>query len=468
MHWLGYVLAILNIVGVIAVGSLGSMDYAKRRAWAFSLYLHELALQGLPVDETAKDPQGRPLTERLSEEVLAELFTPPAVGSPVVTQMDEVNRVKDLLRTQANQGLGAQRLAFQARVLLPLATTQLEREHLLFCRNHFATKQTETAFKSRFQKAWAQALKAPPEAPAGGKQPDSLEKAFRLALLEQEGGSAEPFTQEFLLKIPADRRAAQAVNFDQVYEQVVALLQERYTRRLDDAFDVAAAVAAASGAANTEPRKSLTGDPRRVAIARLLFNACPLLAEQAINEGKGGVKDAELLKGLPPGLAMHQLRLLDTDAYKNAVLRLRIVVGVRALTDAMTEQGEMVRQMYADLLREMSAERLQFVGAHGVLLEAVIEKAAQTEAEVALLAREQQNLTDQEGLVKRRQADVKQHEDELAEARARTAAELKKLEEMSQKLFDLRIILRDTRAKNLGGEQKIRELERRIRELESK
>jgi hypothetical protein len=475
MHWLGYVLAILNLVGIITVGSLGSLDYAKRRAWTHSLYLHEVTLVGLPVDGSEVDPQGRLLTDRLSEDLLRDLFTPVG-GNPVLTQMEEVARVRSVLQNQAGQGEGNQRLAYRARVLLPLSDTELEREHLLLCRNQFAAPATEATFKARLRHALTQALKPPPVAPAGRKQlEDSLEKAFRLALLEQEGGSAEPFTSELLRLLPADRKAAQTIMFDEIFAKVVALLQERYTRRLDDAFDIAAAVKAAEAAQQarsmapiSEPNKALLGDPRRVAIARLLFDVCPLLAEEAISQGRGGPKDAEILQKLSPGSAAYQDRLLDTDAYRKALERAQLIVGVQAMAAAMTEQGQLVQQMSSDLTRELVAERLQFVAAHGVLLESVLERAAQTAAEVALLAREQQSLTDQEGLVKRRQADVKQAEQELAESRARTAVEMQKLQSMSQRLFDLRVILRDTRAKNLEGEEKIRDLEKRIRDLESK
>jgi len=472
MHWLGKVLAILNLVGVLAVGCLACMDYAKRRAWAYSLFRHELVLSGLPVQETDADAQGRRQTELLSEAVLIDLFKEVG-GAPVLTQQDEVKRLQSMFEQQislSNDPLRpvpeSARLQAYARVLLPLAPSNLEREHLLLYRNHFATKDTEAAFKARLQRAYAEAVKSPPE--------ESIEKAFRQALDELGGGSAEPFTSALLRKMPDDRKLAAALNFEEEFKTVVLGLLEQLDKRFHQAFDEALAVnfekAAQEASRNqvTEPAKSLTGDPRRVAIARLLFDLCPLLAEQNIAAGQGGPNDSKILGGQLPGSAGYQDKLLDTAAYKTAYQRTQVIVGLRAAADAVAAESQLAQQIYSDLIQALVADRLNFTAAHGVLLEAVTERASQVESEVSLLAREQKKLADQDALVKRRLRDVKQYEEDLAKSRAETTAEVKKLETMSEKLFKLRVILRDSRVQNINGEKKIRDLEAKIKELEKK
>jgi len=263
-------------------------------------------------------------------------------------------------------------------------------------------------------------------------------------------GSAEPLATELLRRLPDDRKLAQGVNFDQEYAAVVGLLLERYSKRLQLAFDEVIAPATDKGA-----------------IARLLFNLCPLEAEIALSQNPGS-KDAALLQGTAPGSALYQDRLLGTEAYRNAARRVQVVTGLKAVAEAVTEQAQLMQQMAHDLSRELVAERLEFVGAHGVVLQAVLERATRAEADATVLAREKQALAEQKVLVGKRKTDVDTYKEDLAAAQARVAAEMKRLEAMTQKLFDLRILLRDTRVKNSEGEKKVRELEARIKELESK
>jgi len=147
---------------------------------------------------------------------------------------------------------------------------------------------------------------------------------------------------------------------------------------------------------------------------------------------------------------------------------MQVIVGLRAAADAVAAESQLAQQIYSDLIQALVADRLNFTAAHGVLLEAVTERASQVESEVSLLAREQKKLADQDALVKRRLRDVKQYEEDLAKSRAETTAEVKKLETMSEKLFKLRVILRDSRVQNINGEKKIRDLEAKIKELEKK
>src|SRR5436305_12465925 len=68
MSLFGKVLAFLNVLGVLGLAALASMDYARRQAWAYAVFRHDLVVDGLPLDRQATDDQGRPLYEKVGEQ----------------------------------------------------------------------------------------------------------------------------------------------------------------------------------------------------------------------------------------------------------------------------------------------------------------------------------------------------------------------------------------------------------------
>jgi hypothetical protein len=188
-----------------------------------------------------------------------------------------------------------------------------------------------------------------------------------------------------------------------------------------------------------------------------MFALCPVLARDPGDAAKGG-----------PATAAEHDKVLSSGAYTKAFQRMLIVAGLEPVPGAITEQALLLQRLFADLSRAMTEERLSFVAAHGFLVELVRERAYLVENELALLDREEKNLAEMKGVVERRKVDLKKYQDQLAELRAATAAETKKLQSWSQKLHDLRILLRDTRRQNAEGEQQIRDLENKIRELETR
>lgn len=131
MSLFGKVLAILNVLAAIAFVALASMDWAKRHAWSYAVFRHDLVINGLPVDETEADPVGNaPIAEQLTEATLQEVFRP-AGGQPVSTQRAEVKRLQDSLRGKI-QGAADEKAQRQALydTVLPLARTTGEREEL--------------------------------------------------------------------------------------------------------------------------------------------------------------------------------------------------------------------------------------------------------------------------------------------------------------------------------------------------
>ncbi|HMF10828.1 MAG TPA: hypothetical protein VKE94_00940, partial [Gemmataceae bacterium] len=144
MSLLGKILAVVNVVAAIGFIYLAASDYGKRQQWSYAVYRHDLAIDGLPLDDKDTDVDGRPRVKDLSKATLTEVFQP-AGGQPVETQMAELQRVQDDLTAKIdgpmtvpnvlysnpptiNLETAAQRRAW---FLLPLARSLPERDAYL-------------------------------------------------------------------------------------------------------------------------------------------------------------------------------------------------------------------------------------------------------------------------------------------------------------------------------------------------
>src|SRR5262245_63101103 len=133
MSTLGKVLAILNVLAAIAFFALAAMDYGQRKKWAHNVFVHDLAINGLPVDAEEPDADGDPLVNRFRDdsETLKEVFK--SSGNPVKTQEDELARVqsrilqkvKDPNDTTLGKGTELQKLA---TALIPFADAASRRD----------------------------------------------------------------------------------------------------------------------------------------------------------------------------------------------------------------------------------------------------------------------------------------------------------------------------------------------------
>src|SRR5215471_11112220 len=56
MSMLGKVLACLNVLVAIALAVLVALDYGKRQAWAYSVFRHDLAVKGIPLNPEELGP----------------------------------------------------------------------------------------------------------------------------------------------------------------------------------------------------------------------------------------------------------------------------------------------------------------------------------------------------------------------------------------------------------------------------
>lgn len=128
MTILGKLLAILNVLAAGVFVYLVAIDWASRQTWSYAVFRHDLVLEGLPLDESVRDPfDNLPVVYKLSDNTLQKIFQPVG-GQPVRTQTEEVKRIHDLLRAQIDaQGNDDAKRKKLEGLLPPLGRTVGER-----------------------------------------------------------------------------------------------------------------------------------------------------------------------------------------------------------------------------------------------------------------------------------------------------------------------------------------------------
>jgi hypothetical protein len=184
MSLFGKFLGILNVLAAIGFVALAVMSWQARHAWTYAVFLHERAIEGLPLDETELDSSGNKVTDDLTDKGLQAIL---GSGSRVKTQKAEVESVKSALQGKINDsattvksidGIDIGEAALTAPhqkyayVLLPLAITIQERESLRDAMRSVdaqgkplsddaKAKLTET-LQAKFEQAFSEAVKRKP------------------------------------------------------------------------------------------------------------------------------------------------------------------------------------------------------------------------------------------------------------------------------------------------------------------
>ena len=475
MTWFGKTLAVLNIVGAVAFVALAFMDFAKREAWAYANYVHDVAVNGLPLDDKATDDRESPIKYDLGENTKKEWFE--SNGGVVATQVEEVNRVKGLVDGKLN-AVGddpAKQTAEYARILMPFALHNDEREWLIGVRTYLATPDEQAKLNKRLHDAFSAAVQAYQARPEDLTFPEAFAKASR----DLGGVPATAFEQTFVKALPAKpektfegalkdaqgvkvakdaapdeeahlralaflqnlrddpkatlRRAADDPKnkdaLDDVYAQTLTDVHDQLKAQLDDLFDEAQNGPKSAADANQHVR-----DAQHRAVAHLLFNLVEVLGDGAGDKGVFGAPD---------------------------YVRFVSVVGLKSALQEINDQAWRLQQIGEELQGARRLERGAFADAHRQLITELEGRAVQLQYATDLLDKKKQQLADEEAVVVKRKDDVKQAEDKLAEERAKTDKQMTELRALSDKLHQMRIDGRDLLGENL-------ELERQIRGLEKK
>ncbi len=438
MSLLGKILAVLNLAGLAGFFYVAALDYAKRQSWAYAVFRQDLLIQGLPLDETDSDTEGRPIVDRIGEQTGKDLFPQ---GNAVESQEKEVQRLQGEVRSLAGQPAAAGRkgLNFYATLLLPFAQTNSEREHWRACREYMADDKKAEDLKQQFVAAW---LEAQQEVQRERKkdvdpQPPTLHDAALMALDLHHLERARPFVEDVLAALPADVKTPNAQQVGLAFDQAMEALRAAQVKELDGLFaDALKRGPKVAESTRPDPARQQDSDLRRQRIAHLLFNLY------------GSLEEA---RGAQPGPD----NLDENPVYR----RFLTVVGLHQATLSVREEAGNLEKLAWEVETARGRDRSLFAAENDILLVWIRERAARVESEAALLVRTKQLVDEHLEQVKKRRRDVEQAMKELREAQAATMKELKDLRQKTADLFGKRLELRNNTDENQKLEKEIRKLE---------
>jgi hypothetical protein len=456
MSLLGKVLALLNVFGALALVYFASVDYSKRQGWAYAAYRHELVLIGLPVHDTELDTQGSPLVNRVDQGVL-DLFTNLG-GNPVPTQTKEAARLKQQLDSKLQSvadNLPKQNHLY-GRILMHLVDDYFDRASATAARIHFASDEAVKKIKDRSQESLKAALEPGKPEGAGDEIPEMpFGEAFRIKFRALDGEPADLFVSDLIAAFGDDRTKAKGVSFENGWNAALKTQSERFKSQYDHIFGQA-------GGIDPQTQRPSGDDPQKLAIARLLLGLAPFLAEEDVANNP---EEAKLLVG-SPDREPYQSGLLATPSYRRYFNRAQVICGLRMIMTSMAERTGAIRRMSEYVVAAAATDLQGFLLDHDILLQQVREQAAIAKAEAALIDENKEKLAAQEGIAKLRIAELTQVRGDYKKRQDETAAERTRLNGLSRQVLDLRLQIRDAITANAENEKQIRELEKRVRDLQ--
>ncbi len=217
MSLIGKLLAVANVLAALAFAFLAAADWGQRQAWGYGGLRMELALDGLPLDANATDPDGVRLADKISNATFQAIMQPVGGVSPPPsqpadrTQLAEVKRVHDRLRGEidglADAGAKRRRLA---AILVPLAQT-LDARHALEAQIGGEPVDKLLSAEGPFEKAFTEVLQGKnakgQELSTEGKRQAVAHLLFNVAQNEQERQRAAVVVGLRALAAEADRQA---------------------------------------------------------------------------------------------------------------------------------------------------------------------------------------------------------------------------------------------------------------------
>ena len=354
MSILGKILAVLNILGVGGLIYLSSVTYAKRRAWEYANFRHDLIVDGLPIDDKDSDKEGKPLVRHFADKA-ADDTTLKAIlgGSPVKTQREEVERVKGLLDAklaETDTNIRAKNMLL-ADIVMPLVGMP-RRKDLYVDREFYLSMKTQLGDDKRFE-AFKRALAdAFPIAATAvrfkGKSQDnreirtSFEKAYQQALNELPGEDKWKLAEAFLNKMPkgvswdaaAAAGDAAATDVETKLKAEPDVLKE-YDNARADAFVARAEFLAEFDPTNKAIKKKAMDDKERISQQK----------QAAFNKAKG---DAAGLPKPRDAAALAFLQAIRKDDNTKTVPAFVDQILTDALEDVKTDLTNRYTQAYEE------------------------------------------------------------------------------------------------------------------------
>jgi hypothetical protein len=444
MSLFGKFMAVLNFLGVIAVLIFALLVYSQRRVWEYANYRHDLAMYGLPV--TAEDTGNGDYKQYLdlgspTGRTLKELFP----TNPVTTQVQEVERVKqslDAKLTAANDNRPLQ-MSLLAGTLLPLSTSNAQREFCLTVQTHCANQQALDALQKKMQDAYSRAVAAVkadpkksfanefalalrfPEAPVAG----ALAKGFQVFV---DAEPRQPFEEAFVRAVQPDNNVPPNLNkdFAGAFNEAVEAVRGDLKQQYEAAFEEALKGQHTAGGKATK----ISLEQQRHAIARLLV---------------------DLDESLPKDEA------LEKNAYGTpAFQRVLAVIGVQEMNRELNAEAALLAAISQEQEKEIDRERSAFALLHQALIAEAQTAAQRTYQQDDQLTQLKEKIAAQTTLVEQRKKNVNDAKAELAARRKYTSEMLDIVRQITDSIHQTRVEVRDANAANQAFAEKIKELEK--------
>jgi hypothetical protein len=415
------ILAVLNLLGAIAFCALAGMDYGKRQIWSHAVLVHDLAINGLPLDKDETDADNQKIVDLLTDDWRKEAL---AVHRDLKeTQVEEVERVKNKLSDaiKANNADTRVQLLNLSRILMPLAISEGQRERLVAIQNYMVDQKTLDGLKSDLLRA-ALAAKDPKRLPA-----KPFADAFAEELQTIGGRSRKPFAEAYLV----EEKKSPGKKPDELFADSL----EQMRQNLQGTFDTAFAPAL-TGQLTTQ---GSTREERKAVIASLLFNLVEPLSE---------IESQQLF---PPKTPLD----LSQGPYKRYLL----VVGLEAGVKAIRQRAEVLTHMSQELQLEMVRDRSTFVIEHQKLVNLLQQLAVKESRLSEVLSRQKDLLAKRQELVNSRKQNIVQFEGDLAKLNKEVAERLSEVRSMNDELYKVRVATRNANEANQQYERQIRSLE---------
>lgn len=413
MSLLGKILAIANVVAALIFFILATLDLGASRKPAYAAFQHDLAIEGLPIDDQDTDEAGRVRVYDLGDKTLATHFGT-AGGQPVKTQLAEVERVKNLLKGQVDRAENSDaKVKALSRALIPLARTADRREALIRLRDgrDVGARQMAALANGRwndFYQKVEQKLDGENKLPAGPDKKDEREAAVLKAL------DADPSLKPLKLQTVADWLPN---DFNQAFDRVTK-------------------------------KDTVGGKPRdpeewRQAIAHLLLQLTEPLAQ-----AEAPADD----KGPPP-------QPLDSRAYKRTVA----VVGLKAAVREAEAQAVAWQQLAADVAKEIERDREAFIDRQQQWLVLLSEFAQEVQRQDFLLQKLNALKAEHDKHVNERRAEVKKTTDLIAQEQDNTRKLLREQAALEKAIVEEQTRLRDAFRNIQALERKVQQMEEALK-----
>src|SRR4051812_36584050 len=194
MSLLGKVLALLNVLAAVGFFYLATADRAKRQSWAYAVYRHQLAIDGLPLEAGETDPLlnvGK--ADQIGEGTLRELNQTAGASDLARTQQEEVQKLHDRLKQEVDRADGpAAKRNKLVEILRPLERSSLRRNELADKLRGPADDKAVADLTQRFEEAFSLEALRPVYGPDGkaGHDPEAKRQAIAHLLFNADTDEA--------------------------------------------------------------------------------------------------------------------------------------------------------------------------------------------------------------------------------------------------------------------------------------